>query len=92
MKIWHSQHEDEYRSTGATRVRGLSPRNRALWSEAATSSGRREMVVYQIHPQEEAARCVGAVSREKQAQCVKMENVERTQQKRTVKKNVHLIV
>lgn len=35
METWQSQHEDEYCRAGATKARGLSPRNRAaLWCKA----------------------------------------------------------
>ena len=55
-----------------TRARGLRTGNRAaLWSKETPSSGRRKMVVDQIHPQEEAARCAKIVSQEKQGQWVK---------------------
>lgn len=58
---------------------GLRPGNRAaLWSKAASSSSAgRKMVVDQMRPREEAARCAKAVSQEKKGQWVKGENEER---------------
>lgn len=94
METWHSQHEDVYCSAGATRARGLRPGNRAaMWCKAATQSGRRKMVAYQIHPQEDAARCAEAVFQGKAGSVGERgECGERTQLERAVKKNCSKLI